>query len=377
MLSLSPPNFPARSLSSSHPYRFRYFFRTPQTDLLYHSSQIGHSCMSFNHILPDPARGVSLSWSGSACSASKEKKAMVWQRLRLGLLTGAILATAGITVRAGDGCAPAPCPTPCAPATRKVCVKDWVPETYQCKRTVYKTVSAEEEYTAYKCESVPETRTRTVYKTVQETRTEVREVCKRVPVVEERTVMQTHVTCKPVTKMVRKCEDHGHYECREVECGPTLSERLHKCFHRRHKCDDCCETCAAPCPRTKTVKVWVPCKVWVEKPVTCYERVCEQRPVVCKVTTCKTVMEKQPVQVNVCKCVPTTETYTCMVTRQVPVKAKRTVTRCVPTEEIVTATRMVCRTVEKEVPCEAAHCETCCAKKGHSFSLRGLFHHRD
>ena len=48
---------------------------------------------------------------------------MVWQRLRLGLLTGAILATAGITVRAGDCCAPAPC------ATQKVCVKEWVPET--------------------------------------------------------------------------------------------------------------------------------------------------------------------------------------------------------------------------------------------------------
>ena len=80
---------------------------------------------------------------------------MVWQRLRLGLLTGAILATAGITVRAGDCCAPAPC------ATQKVCVKEWVPETYQCKRTVYKTVSSEEEYTTFKCESVPETRTRT------------------------------------------------------------------------------------------------------------------------------------------------------------------------------------------------------------------------
>jgi hypothetical protein len=297
------------------------------------------------------------------------EEAMVWQRLRLALLTGAILATAGITVRAGDCCAPAPCATPCA--TKKVCVKEWVPETYQCKRTVYKTECKEEEYTAYKCETVPETKTRTVYKTVQETQTVTREVCKCVPVVEEKTVMQNHVTCKPVIKTVQKWEDHGHYECKEVPCGPSLADRLKKCF--RHK-NDCCE--CEPCPKTKTVKCWVPCKVCVEKQVTCYERVCEQRPVVCKVTTYKTVMEKVPVQVTVCKCVPTTETYTCNVLRQVPYQAKRTVTICVPHEETVTATRMVCRTVEKEVPC-APTCEPCCTKKCHSFSIMSLFKHHD
>ena len=307
-----------------------------------------------------------MGWSGSACSASKEKKAMVWQRLRLALLTGAILATAGNTVRAGDGCAPAPCAA--APTTKKVCVKEWVPETYQCKRTVYKAECVEEEYTAYKCETVPETKTRTVYKTVQETKTEMREVCKCVPVVEEKTVMQSHWTCKPVVKTVKKWEDHGHYECKEVECGPSLSERLHKCFHR----NNCCDSCEASCPRTKTVKCWVPCKVCVEKQVTCYERVCEQRPVTCKVTVNKMVKEQVPVQVCVSKCVPTTETYTCNVVKQVPVKAKRTVTKCVPVEETVTATRMVCRTVEKEVPCEAA---PCCATKCRSFSLSSLFHH--
>jgi hypothetical protein len=296
---------------------------------------------------------------------------MVWQRLRLALLTGAILATAGITVRAGDCCAPAPC----APATQKICVKEWVPETYQAKRTVYQTVCREEEYTAYKCECVPETRTRTVYKMVPETRTEMRTVCKCVPVVEEKTIMQSHWTCKPVTKIVKKWEDHGHYECKEVPCGPSLSERIHKCLHHKH---DCCEEC---CVRTKTVKCWVPCKVCVETPVTCYERVCEQRPVVCKVTTYKTTTEQVPVQVTCCKCVATPETYTCNVMKQVPYKAKRTVTTCVPHEETYTATRMVCRTVEKEVPCvETAcckpSCETCCTKKCHSFSLKSLFHHK-
>jgi len=287
---------------------------------------------------------------------------MVWQHLRTALFTGAVLAAAGISVRAGDCC------NPCGPATRKVCVREWVPETYQCKRTVYKTECKEEEYTAYKCECVPETKTRTVNKMVQETKTEMRDVCKCVAVVEEKTVMQTHTTCKPVTKMVKKCEDHGHYECKEVECGPTLAERLKKCFHH----NDCCDSCEAACPRTKTVKCWVPCKVWVEKPVTCYERVCEQKPVTCKVTTYKRVTEKVPVQVTCCKCVPTTETYTCNVMKQVPYKAKRTVTVCVPHEETVTATRMVCRTVEKEVACEAAKCS---APRCHSFSLKSLFHH--
>jgi hypothetical protein len=299
------------------------------------------------------------------------EEAMVWQRLRLALLTGAILATAGITVRAGDCCAPAPCATPCA--TKKVCVKEWVPETYQCKRTVYKTECHEEEYTAYKCETVAETKTRTVNKIVQETKTEMRTVCKSVPVVEERTVMQNHVTCKPVVKTVKKWEDHGHYECKEVECGPSLSDRLRKCF--RHK-NDCCDTCE-PCPRTKTVKCWVPCKVCVEKQVTCYERVCEQRPVTCKVTVCKMVSEQVPTQVTVCKCVPTTETYTCNVVKQVPYKAKRTVSKCVPVEETVNATRMVCRTVEKEVPCETSCGESSCGGRCRSFSLMSLFRHHN
>ena len=60
-----------------------------------------------------------------------------------------------------------------------------------------------------------------------------------------------------------------------------------------------------------------------------------------------------------------------------PYQATRTVCVSVPHTETVTCTRMVCRTVEKEVPCEAACFETCCAKKGHSFSIRSLFHHRD
>jgi hypothetical protein len=298
---------------------------------------------------------------------------MVWQRLRLALLTGAVLAAASVSARAEDPAPPtaaAPAADPCAPATQKVTVREWVPETYQCKRTVYKTECKQEEYTAYRCEIVPETRTRTctVYKTVQEVRTVTRDVCVTVPVVEERTIMQTHVTCRPVTKIVKKCEDHGHYECREVPVGPTLHERLKK--HCRRK--NCCE-CEPECVRTKTVKVWVPCKVWVDVPVTCYERVCEQRPVVCKVTTCKTEIRKQNVQVTACKLVPETrtETYTVCVERQIPYTATRTVSVCGPHEDVVTATRMVCKLVEKEVaaattccnPCGSECATPCCAKK--------------
>jgi hypothetical protein len=308
---------------------------------------------------------------------------MVWQRLRLGLLTGAILATAGITVRAGDGCAPAPGEAPSAPATRKVCVKEWVPESYQTTRTVCKIEQRQETYTAYRTETVPETRTRTctVNRLVQETVTKTRNVCVCVPVVEERTVMQTHVSYKPVTKMVSKWEDHGHYECREVECGPSLHDRLKKCFHHRNGCCDSCEPC---CVRTKTVKVWVPCKVCVQVPVTCCQRVCEQRPVVCKVTTYKTETRTESYPCTITKCIPETktETYTVNVCRQVPYQATRTICVSVPHTETVTCTRMVCRTVEKEVPCETACaapccCETCSARKCHSFSLRSLFHHRN
>src|SRR5262249_25011700 len=143
-----------------------------------------------------------------------------------------------------------------------------------------------EEYTAYKCVSVPkvETRTVTTYKRVAEEKIVNRTYCVCVPVVEERTVMQTFTTCRPVTKMVTKWEDHGHYECREVP--DHWAGFKHRLTRRRHHKGDCCELCPPPCP-TKVVKVWVPCKVCVQVPVTCMERVCETRPVVCKVTVMK------------------------------------------------------------------------------------------
>jgi len=292
---------------------------------------------------------------------------MVWQSVRSALLVGAVVAVAGLPARADDCCAPA------APCTRTVCCTEWVPETYPCTRTVYRTECKQEAYTAYRCECVPEARTRTctVYKFVPECRTEMRTVCECVPVCEERTVMQTFTTCKPVTCMARRCVDRGHWECREVPCSTS---KKHSFFG--HKKDCCCDPCCPP--PTKTVKVWVPCKVWEEYPVTKMERVCETRPVTHKVTVYKQVQKQVAVQVTCNKCVPEqrVENYTVMVSRTVPYQCTRTVAVCVPHQETVTMTRMVARTVTKEVPvetcCAAPSCGTTCCKPAKHHRCSGL-----
>ncbi len=257
---------------------------------------------------------------------------MIRQQICVALLAGSLVAATALTARAED---PKPAPAaaavdPCAPQYRTVCVKEWVPEKYDTTKTVYERVCREEKFTAYRCECVPETRTR--------------QVCVSVPCVEERTVMKSHWTCVPETKVVRKCVDKGHYECKEVPCGPSFLDRLRECFHRKDCCEDHCEPCVV---RTKTVKVWVPCPTWEEKTVTCMKRVCEKIPVRCQVKVCKTQVK--------------TETYTCLVQKKVPYEATRTVVHCVPHEQKVTCTRMVCRTVQKQVPVETC-CETSCCK---------------
>lgn len=261
------------------------------------------------------------------------EEGMFWQSVRFALVAGLCLAGTAVSVRADDADAPtkeapaAPAKeAPAAPATCKVRVHEWVPEHYEATRTCYRMEQREETYTAYKM--VPEVQKVT------------RTVCVCVPCVEERTVMQAHWTCKPVTKIVRKCVDQGHWECREVPCRPTLRERLRKLCGR-----DCCDEC----PRTKIEKVWVKCPVWVETPVTCIERVCEYKPVTCKVTVYRTEKREETCEVTVCKCVPC--------------KATRTVCVCVPHQEKYTACRMVCRVVEKDVPvvtCCTPCCEPCC-----------------
>jgi hypothetical protein len=299
---------------------------------------------------------------------------MIRQQIRVALLAGSLVAATAWTARADEAPQPAPAAPaadPCAPQYRTVCVKEWVPETYQATRTVYDRVSREEKYTAYRCETVPETKTRTVtmYRQVPEVKDVVRHVSVCVPVVEERTVMKAHWTCVPETKVVRKCVDKGHYECKEVPCGPTLMDRLRKCFHRKDCCEDSCEPV-----RTKTVKVWVPCPVWEEHTVTCMKRVCQHVPEKCQVTVYKTHIKEEKCQVTCYKCVPETktETYTCMVQKTIPYEATRNVVHCVPREEKVTCTRMVSRMVEKQVPVETCSAETTCCKPRLFSRLGGL-----
>jgi hypothetical protein len=298
---------------------------------------------------------------------------MFWLRYRLGLLVGVLALGAATSARADDkapAAQAAPAADPCTPMVK--CI-EWVPEQYTTKRTVYRTEYKQETYTAYRCESVPETKTYnvTVCKQVPETRTETRRVCVSVPTVEEREVMQTFVTCKPVTTTVRKCVDKGHYECREVPCHEGCLAKL--C--RKKSCGDCCEPCCPP--PTKTVKVWVPCKVWEEVPCTKMERVCETRPVKCKVTVCKTEVREEKYQVTCYKSVPEQQTRTCtvMTTRQVPYQATRNVAVCVPHEETVTMCRMVAKVVERPAaPCAPVCGETdCCTKNGRHHRCAGLF----
>jgi hypothetical protein len=268
-----------------------------------------------------------------------------------------------VAAPAADCCAPASS----APAYRTVCVTAYRCEPYTCTRTAYRTECVPETYTAYRTECTSETRTRTytVCRRVPECVTQTRTVCVSVPCVEQRTIMKQHVSYRPVTCYVSKWEDHGHYECREVACGPSFHDRMKKCFH--HK-SDCCEECEQV--HTKTVKEWVPCKVCVQVPVTRCEKVVECVPCTINVTVCKKELRQETYQCTVWKSVPEvkTETYCVQVPHCVPYQATRMVSRCVPYQETVTLNRMVPYTVEKQVPVESC-CENLCSssKKHHLF----------
>jgi len=329
---------------------------------------------------------------------------MLWQRIRIALLTGALVAMTGLTTWAAeeDKDAPkegekivnppkekAPAPAPpvsacapgCAPTTCTVWVNEWVNETVPCTRTVYKKECRTEEYTAYKQECVQETRNVTTYRKVCETVNEMRTVCVTVPCVEERTVYKTVTVCKPVTHVTKKCEDHGHYECKEVPCGSSFG---HSLFHKKDSCDTCassCGSCGTTCcepVKTKTVKVWVACPVTVEKCCTKMEKVKECHAEVCKVTVCKKVQKTECVPVTHVKCIAECHPCTVNVMKCVPYKATRTVEVCVPCKETVMVTHCVCKKVAKEVPvapCASTSCSCatdCC--ESHSHKLSSFFH---
>jgi hypothetical protein len=302
---------------------------------------------------------------------------MVWKNVRDVLVVCSLAAVVAFPLRADDApkadapkpdapkadAPPPPGPGPVAPAPlaapahepcyATVCCTEWVQEKVPCTRTCYKTVCKEEVYTAYKTECYPvvQTRTCTVCKMVPEMQTHHRNVCTCVPYVEERTKVVTHVSYKPVVKMVKKCEDHGHWECHEVCCPPSFCERLKA---KLHHCEPCCTV--------KLEKCWVPCRVWVECPVTVCEPVCTSYPVTYKVTCYKTVVSQEAYQVCVYKSIPETrvENYTVMVPKLVPFQATRTVAVCVPYQETYWVTRCVPHTVVKKVPVETCCPSPCC-----------------
>jgi hypothetical protein len=366
-------------------------------------------------------------------------------RIRIALLTSVVVAAALCPIRADDKPddkdkdkkepvpekkeplpAPVPAPGPggpagpgccgggggaCGPQYQTICVQEWVPEYYKTTRTTYKrecvpetytayrTECVPETYTAYRTECVPETRTRQVthYERVCETRQVCKTVCERVCVPETRTVMKAHWTCVPVTTYTCRTVDKGHWECREVPCdtgcggGGGFLSHFRGGRGRGHGGDDCCNPCPEACcpPPTKTVRVWVSCKVTEQVPCTRMERKCEMVPECVTVNVWKSVPKTITCNETFWKCVPVckTETYTCMVSRCVPYQATRNVARCVPyqatrmvsrcvpcTEE-VTACRMVCRTVQKQVPvCPPAPCNECCETACCKPSLRDRLH---
>lgn len=271
-------------------------------------------------------------------------------RIYFTLLAGALLATCPGAIRAGDcgspGCGGAVAggvagAAGCGYTT--VWEKVYVQEPYSYTKTSYRQEQRTENYTAYRTETVPETKTRTVttMRHVTETVMENRCITKRIPVCETRTEM--------VSKRVRVCY--------EETVAHTVN---HWSWVKSCVCDPC-----DPCGRGKTTRQRVNCPTTECKTVTKHrwDTVCE--PVTRTCTTWKCVTENCQVPVCRTRCVPEcrTETYTCCTTRCVPYQATRCFTVCVPVCETVNATRCVCKMVCKQVPCAPA-CDTGCHNQG-------------
>jgi hypothetical protein len=317
---------------------------------------------------------------------------MLLKPVRASFLIGLVAAVAAAPAHAshhGRDCCETPCAAPCAApgapaAVQTITCTEWVPETYKTTRTCYRYECRQQTYTCYRCEYTRETRTRTCtyYERVPEVRTVTRTVCEMVPAVEERTCLRPHWSYVTETKMVCKRVDRGHWECREVySFTKDLRNRLHRLCHR-HDCCDCCECCERP---VRLKKVWCPCWVTEQHPVTCCRKVCTMVPEKVCVRVCRPVYKKVTCQETVCRCVAKqrVETYTVCVPHMVPVQAVRTVRVCVPYTETVTCCRMVPRTVTRQVPSAVAQCccaNVCCceghAPRCHRRLFAGWRHHR-
>jgi len=257
-----------------------------------------------------------------------------------------------------------------------------VPETYTVKRTVYKVECRQKEVDSFRCETVQVQKERVVscVKRVPVVKEEVRKVCRNVTTYEDREVCKKVWRNVEETVMKKKLVRLGHWECCEVEA--PLANLFHKC--RKDPCDPCAPQCCAP--KTRTKKRWVHCPEYQYCPETRCRRVCVDVPTVCKVPVCKQVWEEADVQV--CRMNRVEEkktlTYTVCVPKTETFKATRTVRVCVPHEEEVTCTRMVARTVERQVAVEECapacapactpSCETTSCRKPLFCRLRGHGH---
>lgn len=247
-----------------------------------------------------------------------------------------------------------PCGDPCAPApacTQTIKVLEWQQTWVDEVRTTYKHECKEEQYTTYKCERVPVTKTRevTVYKHVTECVQEPRTYCVRVPVTEYKTEYKTctRKVMVPETKCVTEEHTYCTYEC--VEKKPGFLARL--CGKKKDPC---------ACPEYEMKKVEHTCEVQVQKTRMVCKTVTECVPVTVPVCTYRMEQRTEMVTVNRTRCVPEckTETYTCWEERTVPCTETRTVTVCVPCQETVKVCKMVPVWVDKEVPAAPA-CHDC------------------
>jgi hypothetical protein len=309
---------------------------------------------------------------GNRIGVIHQGEGMVCQPLRLALLIGAITAVAVSPVRANHNQAPCcnSAPTNCcstAPAMRTITCTECVPETYTVKRTCYRTECRTEQYQTCRTECVPVCKERVccVVKRVPCMTTQTRKVCKYVTSYQDKTVMKACWSTVQETCMKRQLVCRGHYECREVPCGGGLFGGSGGGLfggHGHHNNNNCCDPCATTCcTPTRMKKVWVNCPEYRECPVTVCKKVCTMVPTTCKVAVCTPCWSEVTCQVCTYKCVTeqVVQKYTCYETRSVPCTATRTVRVCVPYETTVCCTRMVAKTVCRQVPVSNC-CDTGC-----------------
>jgi hypothetical protein len=234
---------------------------------------------------------------------------------------------------------------------------------------VYKTECRTREVDSFRCEQVAVQKERVVthVKRIPIVKEEVRRVCHNVTVCEEREVCKKVWRTVEETVMKKRLVRLGHWECKEVCPRGGLFGG-----HGRGHGNGCNDPCADPCPPApRTRKVWVHCPEYECCPVKVCKRVCVEEKCRVKVPVCRQEWREEKVKVCTYQCVPEqrTEKYTVCETRKIPCKVTVTERVCVPHEETVTCTRMVPRTVERQV----TECPTtdCCRP-----SLRDRLHSR-